>query len=167
MAFQKHPRDVILHRLFRQEHFGGDFPIGEAQRNEVEDDSLLFGEGRQAFGNAIRAIFQGRKYAVRQSDTIGRQSHDAYIPIEFKSHTDNSPSRSTPNTAGAQHTNMFDFRASRGMIPCAIPAREPTIDRALGKDEIRVMTNLVVFFVVFGINLLPAFGPPLERLLCT
>ena len=44
---------------------------------------------------------------------------------------------------------------------------EPTIDRALGKDEIRVMTNLVVFFVVFGINLLPAFGPPLERLLCT
>jgi membrane protein YqaA with SNARE-associated domain len=43
---------------------------------------------------------------------------------------------------------------------CALPNREPPIHREVGKDEISVMTYLIVFFVVFGINLLPAFGPP-------
>jgi membrane protein YqaA with SNARE-associated domain len=55
---------------------------------------------------------------------------------------------------------MFDSPGLRAIIPRELSKWEIASSREGGRDEIGVVMYIVVFLVVLGINLLPAFGPP-------
>jgi hypothetical protein len=84
IALAERARDVILHGLFRDEHLGCDFTIGQALRNEIKDVSFLMGEGQEeATGEGLSPVSAIYKVCGRENRAI-LSSHGRDIPSDDK-----------------------------------------------------------------------------------